>query len=77
MHNGPQDVSGNVNGMSGINFALGISGIGHTNIKKLKFQQCPGCEETLLEESALIYYQIRTSAHQNDRKDRGIILWFR
>ena len=39
MYNGPQDVSGNVNGMSGINFALGISGIGHTNIKKLKFQQ--------------------------------------
>ena len=35
MYNGPQDVSGIVNGMSGINFALGISGIGHTNIGKL------------------------------------------
>ena len=60
MYNGPWDVSGNVNGMSVINFALGIFGIGHTNLKKLKFQQCPGCEEILLEESALIYYQIRT-----------------
>ena len=39
MYNGPQDVSGNVNGMSGISFDLGISGIGHRNIKKLKFQQ--------------------------------------
>ena len=56
MYKGPQDVSGNVNGMPRINFALGFSGIGHTNIKKLKVQQCPGCEETLLEESALIYY---------------------
>ena len=59
MYNGLQDVSGHVNGMSGIKFTLGISGIGHTSIKKLKFQQCPGCEETLLEESVLIYYQIR------------------
>ena len=77
MYNGPQDVSGNVNGMSGINFALGVFGIGPTNIKKLKFQQCPGCEETLLEESALIYIiKSRRYAHQNDRKDRGIISWF-
>ena len=60
MYNGPRDVSGNVNWMSGINPASGISGIGHTNIKKLKFKQCPGFEETLLEESALIYYQMRT-----------------
>ena len=60
MYNGPQDVSGNANGMFGITFTLGISGIGHTNINKLNFQQCPGCEETLLQESALIYYQIRT-----------------
>ena len=60
MYNGPWDVSGIVNRTSDINFALGISGIGHTNIKKLNFPQCPGCEETLLEESALIYYQIRT-----------------
>ena len=77
MYNGPWEVSRIVDGMSGINFALGISGIGHTNIEKLKFQQCPQFSTTLLEESALIYYQIRTSAHQNDRKDRGIILWFR
>ena len=77
MYNGPQDVSRKVNKPSDINFALGISGIGHTNIKKLKFQQCPRFSTTLLEEPALIYYQIRTSAHQNDRKDRGIILWFR
>ena len=48
MYNGPQDVSGNVNGMSGIKFALGNSGVGHTSIKKLKFQQCPGCEKTLI-----------------------------
>ena len=39
MYNGYQDVSRIVNGTSGINFALGISGIGHTNIKKLNFQQ--------------------------------------
>ena len=72
MYSGPQDVSGNVNGMSGINFASGISGIGHTNIKKLKFQQCPGCEETLLEESALIYI-IKSGryAHQNTARTVG------
>ena len=35
MYNGPQDVSGNVDGMSGINFALGISRNDHTNIGKL------------------------------------------
>ena len=59
MYNGPQVVSGNVKGMSGINFALGISRFSHANIKKLIFQQCPVCEETFWEESALIYYQIR------------------
>ena len=37
MYNGPQDVSENVDGMSGIKFALGFSGIGHTNIKDLNF----------------------------------------
>ena len=74
MYNGPWDVSGIVNGMSDISFALGISGTGHTNIKKLTFQQCPQIPATLLEESARIYYQIRTSTHRNDRKDRGIIL---
>ena len=47
MYNGPQDVSGYVNGMSGIDFASGISGIGHKNIKKLRFQQCPGCEDQI------------------------------
>ena len=74
MYNGPQDVSGDVDGTCGINFALGISGICDMNIKKLKFLQCPGCEETLLEESALIYI-IKSGryAHQNDRKDLGII----
>ena len=76
MCNGPQDASGNVDGMSGINLALGISGIGHTNMQKLKFQQCPGCGATLLEESALIYHRIRTlCTPKNDRKDRGIISW--
>ena len=35
MYNGPQDVSGNVDGMSGINLALGISRNDHTNIGKL------------------------------------------
>ena len=49
MYNGPWGVSRIVNRTRDINFALGISGIGHANIKKLKFQQCPGCEETLLE----------------------------
>ena len=68
---------GNCKQTLGHHFALGISETGHTNIKKLKFQQYPNISTTLLEESALIYYQIRTSAHQNDRKDRGIILWFR
>ena len=34
MYNGPQDVSGNVDGMSGINFALGICRNEHTNIGK-------------------------------------------
>ena len=67
-------MSGNVNGMPGINLALAISGIGHTNIKKLKLQECPQFSTTRLEETALLYYQIRTSAHHNDRKDRGIIL---
>ena len=55
MYNGPQDVSGNVNRTSDTNFALGISGIGHRNIQKLTFQQCPQMSTTLLEESALIY----------------------
>ena len=62
MYNGPQDVSGNVDELSGINFALGISGIGHTNIKKLKCQQCPQISTTLLEESARIYDQIWTAS---------------
>ena len=35
MYNVPQDVSGNVNGMSAINFALGISRHDYTNIGKL------------------------------------------
>ena len=39
MYNGPQDVSGNVNGSSDINFALGISRNEHTNVGKLIFQQ--------------------------------------
>ena len=37
MYNGPQDVSGNVDGMSGIKFALGISRNDNTNIEKLIF----------------------------------------
>ena len=75
MYNGPWGVSGIVNRTYGINLALGISGIAHTNIKKLKCYNA--LTTTLLEESALIYYQIQTSAHQNDREDHGIILWFR
>ena len=39
MYNGPWDVSGIVNGMSDINFALGISRNDHTNVGKLIFQQ--------------------------------------
>ena len=39
MPNKPQDVFRIVDGMPGIKFALGNSGIGHTEIKKLKFQQ--------------------------------------
>ena len=77
MYNGPWDVSGIVNRSSDINFALGTYGICQPNIRKLKFQQCPQNSTTLLEESALTYYQIRTSAHKNDRKDRGITLWLR
>ena len=76
MYNGPQDESGIVNRTSGINFALGISGIGHTNTKKLKLQQCPGCEDTLLEESAKYIVKSGRYAHKNDRKGRGIISWF-
>ena len=36
MYNGREEVSGNVDGMSGINFALGFSGICLTNSKRLK-----------------------------------------
>ena len=38
MYNGPQDVSGNVDGMSGSNLALGISRNDNTNVGKLMAQ---------------------------------------
>ena len=62
MYNRPWDVSRIVNRTFDINFALQKSGIGHAHIKKLKFPQCLQIPTTLLEESALIYYQIRTAS---------------